>query len=259
MKKEKSKKRRTALITVCVLMAALFLTGAVYVNDYYHADETAEAALSVGESVNVEQIADDITVFLPEDTTAGLIFYPGGKVEYTAYAPLLRKLAERGVLCVLLRMPCNLAVLNVNAAEGIPERYPEIEDWYIGGHSLGGSMAANYAAEHAEKYKGLLLLAAYTTKDISQTELKVLSVYGDADGVLNMEKYMDNRKNMPDDASEYVIEGGCHAQFGSYGEQKGDGKPKISSEEQQAIMVEYILEWMTQIVHRNSDRQDAAL
>ena len=81
-------------------------------------------------------------VFAPESPTAGLIFYPGGKVENTAYAPLLHDLAEGGILCVLVKMPCNLAVLGMNAADGIPECFPEVTDWYIGGHSLGGAMAA---------------------------------------------------------------------------------------------------------------------
>jgi len=55
------------------------------------------------------------------------IFYPGGKVEHTAYVPLLRACAERGILCVLVQMPCNLAVLNVNGADGIRERFSEID------------------------------------------------------------------------------------------------------------------------------------
>jgi pimeloyl-ACP methyl ester carboxylesterase len=54
--------------------------------------------------------------------------------------------AERGILCVLLRMPGNLAVLDENAADGVAADYPEIDRWYIGGHSLGGAMAARYAA-----------------------------------------------------------------------------------------------------------------
>ena len=81
-------------------------------------------------------------VFAPESPTAGLIFYPGSKVENTAYAPLLHDLSEDGILCVLVKMPCNLAVLGMNAADGIPECFPEVTDWYIDGHSLGGAMAA---------------------------------------------------------------------------------------------------------------------
>lgn len=155
------------------------------------------------------------------------------KVENTAYAPLLHDLAEDGILCVLVKMPCNLAVLDMNAADSIPERFSEVTDWYIGGHSLGGAMAASYAAKHTDEPDGLVLLAAYSTADLTDSGLRVYAAYGSEDGVLNREKYEADRTNLPQDTTETVINGGCHAGFGSYGAQKGDGTPTISAEEQQ--------------------------
>ena len=111
-------------------------------------------------------------VFLPEDPKRGLIFYPGGKVEETAYAPLMREAAENGTLCVLLKMPLRLAVLDVNAADGIQTAYPVVKNWYISGHSLGGSMAASYAAKHTETFQGLILLAAYSTEDLRTADFR---------------------------------------------------------------------------------------
>ena len=163
---------------------------------------------------------------------AGLIFYPGGKVQAEAYAPLMEACAERGILCVLMRMPGNLAVLDPNAADGIAAEYPEVTDWYLGGHSLGGAMAASCAAKHAEDYAGLVLLAAYSTEDLRGSGLRVLSVVGTEDGVLNREKYEQCRENLPADARELVIEGGCHAYFGCYGAQRGDGTATIGNREQ---------------------------
>lgn len=143
---------------------------------------------------------------------------------------------------MLPEMPCNLAVLDINAADGIQEKFPKVENWYIGGHSLGGAMAAGYVAGQTDDYEGLILLAAYAAKDISQSKLKVLSVYGSRDGVLDREKYTENLTNLPEGRKEYVIEGGCHAQFGSYGRQRGDGEPEISGEEQREVTIEYIVE-----------------
>ena len=155
------KKRTRIILSVCLAVLLLFgIGGYAYVSDYYHADETAlEAMAYLTDSVQVEQDGDVIW-FVPEDPTAGLIFYPGGKVEHTAYAPLLRACAEQGILCALVRMPGNLAVLDANAADGLRQKHPEITALYMAGHSLGGAMAANYAAAHAEDFNGLILLAA---------------------------------------------------------------------------------------------------
>ena len=153
-------------------------------------------------------------------------------MEAAAYAPLLQACAQRGILCALVRMPANLAVLDINAADGLQQEHTEISDWYMAGHSLGGAMAASYAANHAGEYAGLILLAAYSTQDLTQTPLRALSVYGTEDGVLDRDAYSENRINLPTDTVELVLDGGCHAQFGSYGTQEGDGVPTISAEEQ---------------------------
>ena len=223
------------------VVAVLLLCGIcwVYAADYYHADDIAVAAMSSAADVTVEQKGNTLA-FVPENAETGLIFYPGGKVEYTAYAPLMRALADSGVLGVLVRMPLNLAVLDMNAADGIPEQYPQIKHWYIGGHSLGGSMAASHAAKNTSAYEGLVLLASYSTADLSTFGLSVISIYGSEDGVLNMEKYAECRRNFPTVFEEHIIEGGCHAGFGSYGPQDGDGVPTITGEEQMAKTVQLL-------------------
>ncbi len=236
MTREQTARRRKRLwIILGALLAAILLVYvgfAVSVGDYYRADETAVQAMAVSDGITVRKTDGDDLVFAPPDSKVGLIFYPGGKVEYTAYAPLMRACAERGILCVLVKMPCNLAVLDMNAADGITEQYPDIGAWYIGGHSLGGAMAAAYAVGHSGELDGLILLAAYSTKDLNDSGLEVLSVYGSEDRVLNREKYEGYRVNLPSRAVEIVIDGGCHAGFGSYGPQEGDGTPTITSDEQ---------------------------
>ena len=220
------------------VVAVLLLCGVcwAYAADYYHADDVVVAAMSPAAGVAVKQKGNTL-VFIPEDAETGLIFYPGGKVEYTAYAPLMRALADNGVLGVLVRMPLNLAVLDVNAAKGIPEQYPKIKHWYIGGHSLGGSMAASHAVKNASAYDGFVLLASYSTADLRTSGLPVISIFCSEDGVLNMEKYAEYRRNLPAAFEEHIIEGGCHAGFGSYGPQDGDGVPTMTGEEQIAETV----------------------
>jgi len=219
----------TALILAAVILLCCGGVG-IYAADYYRMDNAAVAAMADSNTVTVE-LSDNLAVFRPANAETGLVFYPGGKVEYTAYAPLMQALAEQGILCVIPKMPLNLAVLDSNAAEEIPDLFPEIGTWYIGGHSLGGSMAASCAAE-SNRFTGLVLLAAYSTADLRDTDLAVLSVYGTEDKVLNMEKYYEYFPNLPEDTTEWVIDGGNHAQFGSYGAQEGDGEASRSAKEQ---------------------------
>ena len=240
-------KRKLFIITLIVLVLGITVAAcALYLGDYYRADEGAIAEFSPTENITVSTLKDGSVVFEPQSATTGLIFYPGGKVEYLAYEPLMAGLAREGILCVLIEMPFNLAVLNMNAADGIREQYPQIEEWYIGGHSLGGSMAASYLEKNAEAYEGLVLLGSYSTADLSDTDLDVLSVYGSEDKVLNREKYDENKSNLPSDVTEIVIQGGCHAYFGMYGEQDGDGTPSITASEQISITVDSIVKMMNQ-------------
>jgi dienelactone hydrolase len=169
----------------------------------------------------------------PGNTDTALIFYPGGKVEYTAYEPLMIKMAQKGILCILPKMPFNLAVFDINAANKYIPGYPKIVHWYVGGHSLGGSMAASYASKNGDKVEGLILLASYSTADLSSDRMRVLSIYGSKDGVLNKKSYLDNKSNLPVDYTEILLQGGNHAGFGCYGPQHGDGKADITSEQQQ--------------------------
>lgn len=237
--KPKKRKLKIAVISVITVIALIFGAFFIYVGDYYHAESRAVTVFASSGNVEKEELDNGAVAYIPEEPIAGFIFYPGGKVEYTAYAPLMEACAQRGILCVLVEMPFNLAVFNINAADGIRERYPEIDSWYIGGHSLGGSMASSYVAEHKEEFDGLILLASYSTEDVSDG-LNVLSVYGSEDKVLNMESYNEYKRNLPDDFTEVIIDGGCHAYFGMYGTQKGDGTPKISNEEQIIITAEEI-------------------
>ena len=236
-----TKKKWIALIALmlCVLSAV------VYVNDYYRADWEMIGPYPSTPGVRVEE-RDDGLAFIPENTEAGFLFYPGGKVEYKAYIPLMEALAEQNVLCVLLEMPLNLAVLDVNAAEGVAEDYAEVDRWYIGGHSLGGSMAASYVADHTDEYEGLVLLASYSTAELADSRLNVISIYGSEDEVLNREKYEKNRSNLPADFTEYVIDGGCHAYFGVYGHQEGDGTPTISNQQQIELTAQQLADWITE-------------
>ena len=179
-------------------------------------------------------------------TDIGMIFYPGGRVNYQAYLPLMEQFAKRGLFCILVEMPFNYAFMNFKAADRFQKFYPEIKHWYMAGHSLGGAMAASYVSRHPDNFDGLVLLAAYSTHNLSKSNLKILSIYGSNDGVLNQSHYKKCLKNLPPAGkglTEIIIEGGNHAQFASYGAQKGDYMPEISIDEQQERTAEEFCLW----------------
>ena len=223
------KKILLSLLTAVLLMVLCFF---VYVSDYYHAKAYQAEAVSAD--------SEDYIVYGDKNSSTGFIFYPGGLVEAESYAPLLDRIVQKDVCCVLVKMPFHLAVFDSGAADRVIRDFPDMERWYIGGHSLGGAMASSYAQKHEDTLKGLVLLAAYPTDTLSA--LPVLSIYGSMDGVLNRKKYKDSIKNA-EICSEIMIQGANHAGFGNYGEQKKDNTAEISREEQWDTTASYILEF----------------
>ena len=211
---------------IIVLLAAVFLC---YTGRYYHADAKAAQALVSDPEVRVTETDHGWFFDGPSEDT-GLVFYPGGKVDETAYAPLLHLLAAEEMDACLVKMPFHLAVFGRDKAQEVMDQY-DYSRWYVGGHSLGGAMAAGFAAEHGETLEGVILLAAYPTDPLDPDMSEIL-IYGSEDEVLNMQSLEESRQYAPEHVTEHIIKGGNHAQFGSYGEQKGDGKASLCMEEQ---------------------------
>ncbi len=233
-------KKRTKIFTVIVacLIAVLAAATGIYANDYYRAVDV-DSYLADDGGVRVSEIKDGYFFDGPGEEKA-LIFYPGAKVEETAYAPLMHSLALNGVDCFLIKMPMKLAFFKMSKADDILAEY-SYGEYYLAGHSLGGAMAANYAAKHPSDYSALFLLAAYPSEDLTAAQFPVVFIYGENDGVLNREKLETGYTLVPDGYKKVVIEGGNHAGFGSYGKQDGDGEASISDEEQWQITTDAIL------------------
>lgn len=191
-------------------------------------------------NVSVNYAFDGVLEFIPENPKAGFIFYPGAFVDYRCYAPLMAQLSQNGFLCILASPSFNIALMDKDIAVHLKHQYPETDRWYIGGHSLGGATAAMCIASNLDEFEGLVMLAAYSTKDLSKSGKQVVSIYGSNDKVLNMSKYDECRKNLPSTAKETVIEGGCHSYFALYGHQDGDGDATISRDLQIQITAEAI-------------------
>jgi hypothetical protein len=204
-------------------------------------------ALQSNDQVKIINTPSWIT-FEPLNKTAdtGFIFYPGGKVEFRSYAPALRQIAEAGYLVVLPNMPLNLAIFAPDKAAEVIKAFPQVMKWAVGGHSLGGSMAAMYSAANPDKIKGLILWASYpsSTDDLHDKSIKVLMVFGTLDGLVTQSKLDAARTLLPLDTSWVAIPGGDHAQFGDYGPQPGDNPATISPVEQQMTAVKATISFL---------------
>jgi hypothetical protein len=200
----------------------------------------ALAAMESNSAVNVTH--DGWVTFSPTSgsPTTGVIFYPGGRVNYKAYAPLLNNLAAQGYLVTLVPMPFNLAVFGSGRASQVIAAHPEIDQWVLGGHSLGGAMAASYVYSNPGAMDGLFFLAAYPAgnQSLAESGMNVLSISGTKDGLATPEKIAASIPLLPKDTIFFPIEGGNHAQFGWYGPQSGDNPATISREEQQKLVLQ---------------------
>lgn len=233
-------KRIGKRLGIVILLLLVMFTGifAIYVKDYYKAKTYDMSQLQLPKTMTIQK-QGNYTWIGTKDSDIGYIFYPGAKVDEKAYIPLLATIAkENKINCVLVKMPFHLAVFDINAADGVIKQYPQIKTWYIGGHSLGGAMAASYAANNTLKVKGLILMGAYPVKLLPK-DFPVLAIYGSNDQVLNTTKLKENKK-YANNYNLYKINGGNHAWFGYYGLQKGDGTATIAHKKQWDITANQI-------------------
>ncbi|UQZ85160.1 Alpha/beta hydrolase family protein [Paenibacillus konkukensis] len=164
----------------------------------YAPDAEAITAMKGGSGVSITDSPDWIMFEPQQALQPDVIFYPGGLVRPESYAPLAVRLADKGYRTWIVKMPLHLAVLGVNRAGGIIEMNPK-QQYVIGGHSLGGAMAARYAAKYPKLVRGVFFLAAYSDAggSLKGTELRAISLTGSDDGVLDKEAYEQAKAYMP--------------------------------------------------------------
>lgn len=218
-----------------VLILIIVVIGALIWLRPYPADSAALAAMQSSDAVTVTT-ADDIISFIPKTpSNIGFIFYPGALVAPEAYAVKMHEIAEQGFSVFIVKMPLNLAILGSDRADDVIAKHPEITQWALGGHSLGGAMACSYLANQPTRpIHRLIFYASYCDKSFSLAErddLHVLSVAGSQDGLATPQKVADTKAYAPVSTTYITIQGGNHAEFGNYGAQKGDNAATITEEE----------------------------
>ena len=234
---------RKILRTVWITAGLSFFAWMVY---SMQAKNVPNEILKSNQQLSVSENDFSITFSPANPSDNVIIFYPGALVQTEAYAPLCRKLAESGHKTTLIKMPFRLAN---QGYEIIKEQHilsDKAKKYILAGHSQGGKMAAQFVYENPDLIDGLILLGTTHPRDydMSDFDIPVLKLYGSNDGVASAEDVMTNKSKLPSSAKFVLIEGGNHSQFGYYGFQFNDNDATISREEQQALILNHIREFV---------------
>ena len=249
------KKTLIGLLILLLLIVALGFLGIRWVTGERQPLPEAVEALDSDDLVQVAQ--ESWLVFAPAQGTpdTGFIFYPGGRIDPRGYAPLMKAIAAEGYLVVVPEMPLNIAAFRPNIAGEIIAQYPDISRWVIGGHSVGGTMAAQYTKAHREAIDGLVIWASYPADnaDLSSSDLPVVLIYGSRDPRVNDSSVMERRHLLPDDAGYIRIDGGDHHQFGSYEIDPEDHHETIDRITQQQQIIQATLNLLESVSTTRAD------
>ncbi|MEW6503142.1 MAG: alpha/beta hydrolase [Chloroflexota bacterium] len=244
------KKRRIYLSVPIILILLVFGGFSIWAYTPLGPMPETNAALISDGQVRVEP-QGDWWVFSPDsgEVSTGFILYPGGRVDWRSYAPLAKAIAQNGLFVALVPMPFNLAVFSPQKGLDVIRSNPQIRFWAIGGHSLGGAMAANFVYQNPGLVQGLVLWASYPADNnpLSNVPVKAISIYGSEDGLATVDVVKASQSLLPADTRWVEIAGGNHAQFGWYGNQPGDGEALINREDQQLIVVAETVRFLKQI------------
>lgn len=233
-----------------IVLLAVVIVG--FLGFYIWSEQTYSATEKLTKTVNLEddpliEEKNDWLIFESANSNGkGLILYPGAKVEVEAYGYIGKSLSDKGYTVVIPKMPFHIAFFGINEADKIINDFDQTLDWYLSGHSLGGVAAASYTYDHQDEVKGVIFLASYPTKssDFSNSDMPILSIYAENDGLATGDDIEKSKKLLPDTTTFHKIDGGNHAGFGVYGPQKGDRKASISTWKQQDEIIQTMDGWM---------------
>lgn len=221
------KKLIYVVLTILVLTTAAFFTWTAF---QYRADEVALTNALKNDSLEIVNTDDYISIKpFNFKRDKAYIFYPGAKVQPEAYIAKLSSIAlSNNIQIFIPKMFKNLAFFGINKAKMVQKLFPQIKYWYIGGHSLGGSMACIYGKNNSTTIEGVLIFGTYSGVDLSKCSFKVLSINGTEDGIFLPEKIENHRFELPKSAQIKFIKGLNHADIGNYGSQSGDKPSKLN-------------------------------
>ena len=229
---------RRARITGWTSLTALLVTIVSFLT-WFHivlpADRDAVDRVFADPQVSVVA-SQGLILFTPADepTSQGLVFYPGAKVDPYSYLPTFHELVAEGLTVVIVEPLFNMALFDTTALSDITGVAPDVSQWFVGGHSLGGVKACMAAQDPA--IDGLVTMASFCASDLSARDIPALQLLGDRDGLIDLNAVDEASPLLPERTETTTIAGANHASFGAYGPQAGDGIATTPREDVAAII-----------------------
>ena len=248
------KKFLKILLAVVVLVPLLAFGWLTYSTEKNLATPAQEALAALDSDASVQVDSGDWLIMRPaaSETTAGLILYPGANCDIRGYAPVLREVAAQGTLVVVMSMPFDFSIFAPDRADDVRTAFPQIKQWVIAGHSMGGVMAARYAFHHPDDIAGLILWDSYPagSNSLAESTLPVWHIHRATPDGMASQKFQDMRHLFPDDSKWIPIPGGQHMYFGSFdgGGYQEEWAAGIDRAEQQTIVTATMLEGMARML-----------
>lgn len=237
-----ARRLRTAGIWLLTVVLILCVCVAVWAHQVMAGDRQAALEVWHNDAITITD-TEAAVVVEPSDggSTTGLVFVPGAKVDPYAYLYKLSGIVEDGVTVVLTKPTLNFAILDQRSLETFTAAPPGIDRWFVGGHSLGGVKACQYA-ENGD-VAGLVLFGSYCATDLSDSGTPALSFVGENDRLSTPEEVADAAGSLPEDAVTVDIPGANHADFGDYGAQPGDGESAADDSEVRQLIADEFRTW----------------
>ena len=215
-----------------------------------NAAPAAEALAAMENDAQVTIAYDDYLTLTPAATAprTGIVFYPGAYCDIRGYTAVWKEIAAQGYLVVIPKMPFDFAIFAPNAADDVRAAHPEIEQWIIAGHSMGGAMAGVYADNNRANLAGVIVFDSYPpgSNSLADADLPILLFERARLDGSRSQKFIDNAKLYPESAELNLIPGAQHMYYGSFdgGAYQEEWEPGIERDAMQKIVINGITAWL---------------
>lgn len=187
------------------------------------------------------------------DSGVGFIIFTGAKMDEKSYAYIAELLHKEGHTVVLPKFMFHMSSTGTNRGIEIMESNPEIEKWFLIGHSIGGMPISRIAVQKPANLQGLAFLASYVSTDLSELDVSAIHIMASNDNFYSEKQRAEERLDyLPKNSTVITIEGASHQGFGAYDSWGDRGGATLPWKEQQKQAVRMMLDFFDAQINEGS-------